>query len=193
MLKVSYRQYGLCKENGMDLNQNISQREPYNNTAVFGSFFTLLLDNKDNSPKMTWYGQRYQHINFLPESVINYICDRVSPLSWMKDLSCFTEFKIKNGVGKYIHRKAMKGILPDFILENKIKFGFDSPLSEILFNEGENSVKSVLLSDRCLNRGLFDKETLKKMFLESKTNKINTSRYLYRILCVELWFREFID
>ena len=103
------------------------------------------------------------------------------------------EFKIKNGVGKYIHRKAMKGILPDFILENKIKFGFDSPLSEILFNEGENSVKSVLFSDRCLNRGLFDKQTLKKMFLKSKTNKINTSRYLYRILCVEIWFREFID
>lgn len=103
------------------------------------------------------------------------------------------EFKIKNGVGKYIHRKAMKGILPDLILENKIKFGFDSPLSEILFNEGENSVKSVLFSKRCLNRGLFDKKTLEKMFLNSKTNKINTSRYLYRTLCVELWFREFID
>ena len=67
------------------------------------------------------------------------------------------EFKIHNGEGKYIHRKAMEGILPNFILENKIKFGFDSPLSEILFKEGKNSVKSILFSEKCLARNLFDK------------------------------------
>jgi len=103
------------------------------------------------------------------------------------------EFKIHNGQGKYIHRKAMEGILPDFILENKIKFGFDSPLSEILFKEGKNSVKSILLSDKCLERNLFDENALRNMFSKPQTSIINTTRYIYRILCVELWFREFID
>ena len=103
------------------------------------------------------------------------------------------EFKIHNGQGKYIHRKAMEGILPNSILNNKIKFGFDSPLSEILFKEGKNSVKSILFSDKCLERNLFDENVLRNMFSKPQTSIINTTRYIYRILCVELWFREFID
>ena len=103
------------------------------------------------------------------------------------------EYKIRNGQGKYIHRKAMEGILPDYILNNKIKFGFDSPLSNVLFKEGENSVKSIIFSERCLNRGLFNKNALLKLFEKSKTNRINTTRYIFRILSVELWFRTFID
>lgn len=103
------------------------------------------------------------------------------------------EFKIHHGQGKYIHRKAMDGILPNFILKNKIKFGFDSPLSEILFKEGKNSVKSILFSEKCLSRNLFDENALKDIFSKPQTSIINSTRYIYRILCVELWFREFID
>ena len=103
------------------------------------------------------------------------------------------EFKIHNGEGKYIHRKAMVGILPDFILKNKVKFGFDSPLSEILFKDGKHSVKSILFSEKCLERKLFDEEALRNIFSKPQGSLINTTRYIYRILCVELWFQAFID
>jgi asparagine synthase (glutamine-hydrolysing) len=104
-----------------------------------------------------------------------------------------SSYKVRHGLGKYIHREAMKGIVPDFILNNPIKFGFDSPLLHIFSIENKNSASSILLSDRCLQRGLFNKKSIIKALEEQKRKKKNYSRYLYRMLNVELWFREFID
>lgn len=103
-----------------------------------------------------------------------------------------SEFKVQNGVGKFIHREAMKGIVPDFILSNPIKFGFDSPLSHIFSNKDANSARSILLSEKCLNRGLFSEKAIRKALLSQKSGNGKYSRYLYRMLSVELWFREFI-
>ena len=102
-------------------------------------------------------------------------------------------FLVKNGLGKYIHREAMKGIVPEFILDNRIKFGFDSPLSHLFTLEGDGSASSILLSDRCLERGLFRREAVLNILEKQKTKKKNYSRYLFRMLSVELWFRELID
>jgi asparagine synthase (glutamine-hydrolysing) len=104
-----------------------------------------------------------------------------------------SEYKVRLGLGKYIHRKAMENIVPEYILQNPIKFGFESPLSHIFKEEGENSVKELLLSERCMSRGLFSKDQLNKAFQEHKSGRKNHSRILYRILSVELWFRLFID
>ena len=104
-----------------------------------------------------------------------------------------SEFKINNGLGKYIHRVAMKGIVPDYILDSPLKFGFNSPLSHLFKREGESSPKAILLSEKCLNRKLFSERALIKAFDEQKSGKKNHSRTLYRMLSVELWFREFID
>ena len=102
-------------------------------------------------------------------------------------------FKVNEGFGKYIHRIAMKGIVPSYILENRLKFGFDSPLSHIFSSKEQNSAANILLSSRCLNRGLFSEDAIEKAIVNLDTSKINYSRYLFRMLNVELWFREFID
>jgi asparagine synthase (glutamine-hydrolysing) len=104
-----------------------------------------------------------------------------------------SEFKINNGFGKYIHRIAMKDIVPDYILNNPIKFGFSSPLSNLFKNEDSQSPKAILLSERCLKRKIFSKKALVKAFEEHKCGKKDYSRILYRMLSVELWFRQFID
>jgi asparagine synthase (glutamine-hydrolysing) len=59
--------------------------------------------------------------------------------------------------------------------------------------EDENSPKNILLSDKCIERGLFSRHALLKAFKEQKSGTKNHSRYLFRMLSVELWFREFID
>ena len=87
----------------------------------------------------------------------------------------------------------MKGIIPDYIINNPVKLGFDSPLSELFVRDGGESAMAILLSDRCINRGLFSKQALIKAFNEQKSGKKNHSRILFRMLNVELWFREFID
>ena len=103
-----------------------------------------------------------------------------------------SEYKVQNGVGKYIHREAMKGIVPDFILSNPIKFGFDSPLLHLFSETNPNSASTILLSDKCLKRELFSEKAIRKALLMQK-QRGNYSRFLYRMLSVELWFREFID
>ena len=104
-----------------------------------------------------------------------------------------SNYKVKHGLGKYIHRQAMIGIVPDFILNNPIKFGFDSPLSHLFKKDDMHSPMAILLSEKCINRGLFSKERLIRAFEEQKSGKKNYARILYRMLSVELWFREFID
>lgn len=87
----------------------------------------------------------------------------------------------------------MQNIVPDYIINNPLKFGFDSPLSHVFEKEDNDSAKAVLLSDVCINRGLFSQVELVKAFRDQKIGKKNHSRILYRMLSVELWFREFID
>lgn len=104
-----------------------------------------------------------------------------------------SEYKIQQGLGKYIHRKAMKGIVPDFILDNPLKFGFNSPLSHLFKREDDSSPKAILLSERCLNRKLFSQKALQKAFDKQKSGKKDYARILFRMLSVELWFEKFID
>lgn len=104
-----------------------------------------------------------------------------------------SEYKVHIGVGKYIHREAMKDIVPDFVLSNPYKFGFDSPLLQIFLQSDPNTPSAILLSKICLNRGLFSEKALRKVLLRQKFGNANYSSYLFRMLCVELWFREFID
>ena len=104
-----------------------------------------------------------------------------------------SEFKVQNGVGKYIHREALKGIVPNFILSNPIKIGFDTPLIHLFSKTDSNSAVATLLSKRCLNRGLFSEKAIRKALYSQKLGKAQYSRYLYRMLSVELWFKEFID
>ncbi|MFZ2894321.1 MAG: asparagine synthase-related protein, partial [Saprospiraceae bacterium] len=104
-------------------------------------------------------------------------------------------FKFHEDYGKYIHRQAMKNICPDSILENNIKLGFNTPLSLLfnLKNDLEVKPKDILLSEKCLSRGLFNEYYLRKTFETHEKGIKNHSTLLYRLLCTELWFREFID
>jgi asparagine synthase (glutamine-hydrolysing) len=106
-----------------------------------------------------------------------------------------TSFKINGGIGKFIHRNAMAGIVPDFIIKNKVKFGFNSPVS-IQFRKSyknEESPNDILLSRQCLDRGLFNKSGLEKIIRDHVSLKKDYGPLLFRLLSVELWYRVFID
>ena len=101
-------------------------------------------------------------------------------------------FKIRNGMGKYIHRIAMEGIVPQFILQNPIKFGFITTLS-YQFESYETEPIKILLSQRCLERNIFSNDGVRKIINDHIIGKQNHSPLLFRLLSVELWFRCFID
>ena len=104
-------------------------------------------------------------------------------------------FKLHIEYAKYIHRQAMKGIVPDSILDTPLKFGFNTPISQFFKKDAPLKVKplDILLSDRCLSRHLFNKSGLEHLIEEHEKGVKNHSTLLYRLLSTELWFREFMD
>lgn len=105
--------------------------------------------------------------------------------------------KVQSGWGKVIHRLAMHGRVPDYILNQKVKFGFPTPVSEQFIHKstttGEHGPIEVLLSQRCLARGLFAPASLRKLIQAHLSKRSNHTNLLFRLLSTELWFREFID
>jgi asparagine synthase (glutamine-hydrolysing) len=113
-----------------------------------------------------------------------------------------SEYKIRDGYGKYIQTSPnpSKGGenyagLPSFggVGGGRVKIGFHSPTATLFQSEEANSPTAILLSERCLNRGLFDKKTMEKMISELRKGRGVYGAQLYRLLGVELWFREFMD
>jgi len=106
-----------------------------------------------------------------------------------------SDFKIKLGIGKYIHRQAMRGLVPDWIVKNRTKLGFNSPIASQFRKKftGTEGPIDVLLSTRCLERGLFDKSGLQHLIDMHRQGKRDHSTLLFRLLCTELWFRQFQD
>ncbi|GMN12038.1 asparagine synthase (glutamine-hydrolyzing) [Croceitalea sp. MTPC9] len=101
------------------------------------------------------------------------------------------QYKIQQGFGKYIHRKAMEDVLPDDITYDRSKIGFKSPIEKVMTEN--KSIQDILLSDRLNNRKLFNRDTIKKLLKLTISKKKDYSRLLFRILEVEIWFRTFID
>lgn len=104
-----------------------------------------------------------------------------------------SEYKISNGLGKFVHRKAMEGLVPDFILSERIKFGFSTPISNLFKVQEANPISDILLSEECRKREIFCDKTIRRALNELQNGKKDWSQVLYRMLNVELWFRKFID
>lgn len=105
------------------------------------------------------------------------------------------EFKVRDGVGKVIHRAAMRGLVPDAILDERKKHGFTTPISGVFRRKHPDGCDplDLLLSERSLARGLFDREGLMRVIAEHRSGKADHGTLLYRLLSTELWFRRFID
>jgi asparagine synthase (glutamine-hydrolysing) len=103
-----------------------------------------------------------------------------------------SEYLIANGKGKFLQRESLKDILPEFINNDIKKLGFNTPI-ESFFQQNKSKIKEILLSQRCIDRGIFDYQKLEKLINSDVTLSVNKSYFLFRLLCVELWFQTFID
>jgi asparagine synthase (glutamine-hydrolysing) len=101
------------------------------------------------------------------------------------------EFKVKGAFGKALHRQSMRGLVPNHILDQKIKFGFNTPISQKLRDQPE--ILEVLTERRCADRGLFERRGIEALIQDHRSGRRDHSTLLFRLLNTELWFRRFID
>lgn len=104
-------------------------------------------------------------------------------------------YKMRAGVGKWIHREAMRGLVPDYILNAKRKLGFTTPIAARFAGPGktEEDPVSVLMSRELRGRGVFDAAALGAALQRHQSGRTDLGNLLFRVTLVELWFREFID
>ncbi len=109
---------------------------------------------------------------------------------------CFSlpnRFKIRNGVGKWILREAMKGILPEDVRTRKDKSGFIAPADEWFRTINRKQIFDIINSDSFNSRNLFNIKRVNEMFEEHVERKKNHQMVLWQIINLELWFRRFFD
>ena len=97
--------------------------------------------------------------------------------------------KFRNGLLKHLFRKAVRNLVPPEIHGRTDKMGFPVPFADWARGELRGFVSDILLSKAARQRGLFDPKALEA----SLTGAGPFSRGTWGALCLELWFRKFID
>ncbi len=100
------------------------------------------------------------------------------------------EWKIKNGRGKHILLEAMGDRLPPELLTRK-KMGFGVPIPIWFRTSLRDFLWDHLTSSRFLNRGMVSEKFVKILLKEHTSGRRNNSHWLWSLLMLELWFRDF--
>jgi asparagine synthase (glutamine-hydrolysing) len=101
------------------------------------------------------------------------------------------ELKMKGVTTKYIFKRAMEGILPDGILYRR-KQGFAVPLSRWFRGRLGPFVRDLLLSQKSVDRGIFQKSYIERL-IEMNDRGRSMDLPLWTLITFELWCRRFID
>lgn len=103
-------------------------------------------------------------------------------------------YKINGHLGKYIHREALKKIVPAEILERKDKIGFLAPGEYFwLRNEWKEFALATFHSASFKNRGVFDHSKIICCYHRYLKGDNRNAKKLWQVLMMELWFRCFVD
>lgn len=99
--------------------------------------------------------------------------------------------KLRGRVGKHILRAAMRGLLPDQILDRS-KYGFPVPFGAWVRTSHTAIVEEYLLGARA-QRDLFNTEYVRQIFNEHVKGAVDHSERIWTLLNLELWQRFHVD
>ncbi len=103
-----------------------------------------------------------------------------------------SELKLKGLETKYIFRKAVRGLVPDAILDRP-KQGFGVPINEWINAQLKNRIRETLGSKQSVERGYFDAKYIKTLLDEHAQNRRDHSYALWILFMFELWHQKYLD
>jgi asparagine synthase (glutamine-hydrolysing) len=103
-----------------------------------------------------------------------------------------SNLKVRGRVKKHILKRALSGLLPDEIL-HRPKMGFGMPIDHWFRHELRDLAYDTLLGPRCLARGYFRPEALRRLLDEHTRGTANWHYLLWTLLMLELWHRTYVD
>jgi asparagine synthase (glutamine-hydrolysing) len=101
------------------------------------------------------------------------------------------DFKVRGSETKRILKAVFARVLPAEII-NRRKAGFPVPYESWLRHEFKNRIRDILLSDRALSRGYFDRSGINHL-LGTNEREGGLAKEVFSLLVLELWHQQFID
>jgi len=99
------------------------------------------------------------------------------------------EAKIRGGVAKYALREAMRGIVPDKILDRRTKMGFVTPEREWMLGALRPLMEDMLAKPQAVTAELVNMEAIARqyrLFVEGRRSAL-LPREFFRLLCLDRW------
>jgi asparagine synthase (glutamine-hydrolysing) len=101
------------------------------------------------------------------------------------------ELKVRGSEKKWILRQALRGWLPDDILDRP-KQGFSVPMSDWLRGDLKPWARDILLDRETLDRGYFDSAAVEGLLDRHAAGTDGDAKRIWALLMLELWHREFV-
>jgi asparagine synthase (glutamine-hydrolysing) len=99
-------------------------------------------------------------------------------------------YKVRRFKTKYLARKAFKGRLPSEILQRK-KVGFPVPYTTWMRTDLNNWVRDVLLDERSVSRGYFQRKAVEGL-VDEHMRSGRHAKEVFSLITLELWHQTFI-
>lgn len=107
---------------------------------------------------------------------------------------CFSlpqNYKIRDGVGKWILRESMKGILPEKVRNRKDKTGFLAPADMWFRTINKEQIRELINSSSVQELGIFNIDRLNSIFDEHLVGLKNHQMFLWQLINIGLWYQKF--
>jgi asparagine synthase (glutamine-hydrolysing) len=100
--------------------------------------------------------------------------------------------KLKGLETKHIFKRAVRGLVPDEILDRP-KQGFGMPIQQWINQELRDYIRDTLLERRTRERGYFNQRYIDLLFDEHRRHRRDHSPQLWALFMLELWHRAYAD
>ncbi|HYX52397.1 MAG TPA: asparagine synthase C-terminal domain-containing protein, partial [Candidatus Limnocylindrales bacterium] len=100
--------------------------------------------------------------------------------------------KVRNMKTKWITREAMRGILPQEVIDKK-KMGFNPPLPQWINGELKPVIERFLSRDTVERRGIFRPEAVQQLVEDHRQSRRDNALKIWALLMIEVWQRMYLD
>jgi asparagine synthase (glutamine-hydrolysing) len=101
-------------------------------------------------------------------------------------------YKLRNGEGKYIFKRALRGLLPAEVM-NRHKMGFSIPLAQWFRGELKGMFEERVLTSKAFVGQLFDPVPIQQWWNQHQRGTRDFSAHLWALLVLESWGKRFLS
>jgi asparagine synthase (glutamine-hydrolysing) len=155
-------------------------RSTFLDRLLYADIKTYLVELLMKQDQMSMAASIESRVPFLDHKLVEFAAEL--PDHW----------KLSGWTTKRILREAMKGVLPESIV-NRPKMGFPVPFGRWMRGGWNQVAREVLLDRRSRERGLIEPAAIEALLHDHARGQIEGGDHIWSLMNLELWHRTFID